>query len=267
MKTTIIGILNITPDSFSDGGRYVEAEAAGTYALQMQAQGADLIDVGAVSTRPSAAPVREDEELRRLAPMLDHLCQLVDPNMLSVDAHSTAAAQLALARGVRILNLYGGFMADSELPRLLATQGGRAIIYPSHLSCHAQPAMIGREKFFVEQITLAEKAGLRREQLILDPGMGLGLGYAGCLELLRNFYLFTRFSCPLAIGVSRKQHLAKLGGAEYAERDSEMRVEAGLAAAAIAVERGATYVRTHDVRATKQFFTAFDTLRAARLTL
>ncbi len=252
--------MNVTPDSFSDGGAYLDPKNAVVRATEMISEGADIIDIGAVSTKPGAVIVSSDEEMRRLAPVLEAVITKIDAQSLSIDASSFEAIELGLAYNVGYLNLCGGLPEDGGDWQRIAESRTRVIIYPNHTSCGSGGVVAARMAFFAQQIQRALGVGISPGRFILDPGVGFGQSYEQCLETIGQFEVFTRLGCETAIGVSRKKHLARLFGQDPQEMVFTDRVEASLAAAAIAVHAGATYVRTHDVAQTKRFFKAYDAL-------
>jgi dihydropteroate synthase len=243
--------LNVTPDSFSDGGEFVDPEQAAHRVQQMLVEGADVIDVGAVSTRPGSVVVSASEEVRRLRPILSRL----DPSCVCIDASSDKAVEFARACGVIRFNLCGGLRP--MLKDFL--QGATVIVYPSHGSCLPGDPVVERNAFFAEQVRLAREFEVG--QLILDPGLGFGLSWSESVSVLRAYPSFRQFDCPLLVGVSRKNHLARLLGRDPKTTLFIQRIEAGLAASALAVLGGASYVRTHDVGQTRRFFDAMVALQ------
>lgn len=252
--TNILGILNVTPDSFSDGGRYLEPEASAAHAMRLLDEGADLVDIGAVSTKPGAAAVSETQELDRLMPALDRILASIPAERLCVDAASPRAAAVALSCGITRLNLGGGLEPYTKLlPHMVALHAA-VFVYPLHMSCAGVPPVEGRVRFFQRQIALARVVGFEPDQLVLDPGVGFGLDFHGCKALLERFSEFQTLGHPLLIGVSRKNHLARLMGKTPQEIPPEQRIEMGLKVAGEAVRNGASWIRTHDVAATARYF-------------
>ena len=252
MHPRIVGIVNLSSDSFSDGGRLAEPAAAVAHALSLVADGASLIDLGPAASNPDAVPVSAAEEMRRLDPVLDDLLPRDVP--ISVDSWQVETQRYALARGVACLNDIRGFPEPSlyeELARarcqlvvMHAVQRGptatRELVNP--------PGVVDRvSSFFAERVAALESAGVSRDRIILDPGMGYFLGGVAeaSLAVLRALgELKARFGRPLWISVSRKSFLGTLTGRAVTERGP-----ATLAAELWAVARGVDYVRTHDVRA------------------
>lgn len=264
-RVHVMGVLNVTPDSFSDGGRYCTVDAAVTQAARLVAEGATLIDVGAESTRPGAAPVSEQAELDRLLPVLAALADRFDV-VLSVDTSSpaamTAAAQLGagLINDVRALQRPGALAAAAAtgLPVCLMHMQGE----PTHMQAAPQYAQVVTEvaAFLAARVAACEAAGIDRARLLLDPGFGFGKSLSHNLTLLAELSRLTALSLPLLVGVSRKSMLgAVLGGAPV-----DRRLHAGLAAAVLAAERGARIIRTHDVAPTVEALALWSAQRDAR---
>jgi len=247
----VMGILNVTPDSFSDGGRYMRLDAALRHAEQMLAEGAAIIDVGAESTRPGAREIGLDEEMDRLLPVVEAIARHLDV-IISVDTSApevmtaAAAAGAGLINDVRALRRPGALAAAAAagLPVCLMHMQGE----PGHMqqSPRYQRVVDDVCDFLRERIKACEAAGIPREKLICDPGFGFGKSLPHNLQLLRHFDALQVLDQPLLVGVSRKSMLGQvLAGAAVNERQS-----AGLAAMLLAVERGARIVRSHDVRPT-----------------
>ena len=251
--TLVMGIVNVTPDSFSDGGRFLAADVAVKHALALIAEGADLIDVGGESTRPNAAPVDEAEELRRVVPVLEALAPLVKVP-LSIDTQKPGVARAALRAGASVVNDIAANRADDALWRIVADAGA------GYVAMHMQgsPQTMQREPvyadvvgdvrgFFAERLPRFRAAGISEENVVLDVGIGFGKTPRHNLELLAALPGFRSFARPLLLGVSRKSFLGKLLGAEV-----EQRLPAALACACHAVSAGVQIIRVHDVLATVQ---------------
>ncbi len=244
----IMGVLNVTPDSFSDGGRYLDPGAAVDHALAMAEQGADLIDVGAESSRPGSEPVEEAEELRRLMPVLTRLGREL-PIPLSVDTTKAGVARRALDVGAAIINDISALRLDPELAGVVAESGAGLVL----MHMQGTPKTMQQAPryddvvedvlaFFRARLAAAEAAGIGREQIILDPGVGFGKTLAHNLALLDRLDRFCALGRPVLVGVSRKAFIGEITGRPVGER------LAGTAAAvAVAVLRGARIVRVHDV--------------------
>lgn len=258
-----MGILNVTPDSFSDGGLYATVGSAVSQARALVAQGADIIDIGAESTRPGFTPISTEEELRRVLPVLDALPQAFGsawPVPLSIDTTKTAVARAALERGATIVNDIWGFHADHALAAVVAAHGATAVLmHNRHEKDEAIDILDDMQRFFERSLAIAEAAGIARGKLILDPGIGFGKtptqqtqALAGVETLVRSFGL------PVLVGVSRKSFLGRLMG----DRDDRLigTVAANLAARAA----GASLFRVHDVGTHVAAFKVFEAIREAR---
>lgn len=249
----VMGILNITPDSFSDGGSFMDVDRAVDHALEMQAQGADLIDVGGESTRPHAIPVPEPEELRRVLPVLERLAgKLSVP--VSIDTMKPNVAREALAAGAAIINDVAANRQKTEMWEVAAAAGAGYVL----MHMHGEPATMQVDpqyddvladvgEFF--RVTLARviDCGLKADRVILDPGIGFGKTPAHNLALLAGLRRFSQLGRPLLVGASRKSFISKIGGGDPKER-----LPGSLACACLAVEAGAGILRVHDVRETVQ---------------
>ncbi len=258
-RVLVVGIVNVTPDSFSDGGRFLEPSAAVERGLTLVAEGADLLDVGGESTRPGARPVPADEEQRRTAPVVRELVARSGVPV-SVDTYKPEVARAALDLGARVLNDVTGLRlrdADgaSTLARLAAAAGASVVAMhmrgePSNMQAdpHYDDCVAEVTAWLAEAARAARAAGLGEGRLVLDPGIGFGKTLEHNLALLRGVDRIAALGHPVAIGVSRKSLFERLLGLPLDER-----LEAGLAAAAAAIFRGARLVRTHDVRATVRF--------------
>jgi dihydropteroate synthase len=249
----VMGILNVTPDSFSDGGRFMEPQAAVARALELEAQGAAFIDIGGESTRPQALPVSEAEELRRVMPVLEALAGRMRA-VISIDTMKPAVARAALQAGAGILNDVGTSLERREMWELAAESGAAYVCMhmqgtPPTMQVNPVYGNVVQEvgRFFEEKLERLCSCGILPEQIILDPGIGFGKALDHNLELLGNLASFARFSRPLLVGVSRKSFLGKLSGDGTSER-----VAAGLACTCLAVEAGVQLFRTHDVAETIQ---------------
>jgi dihydropteroate synthase len=261
----VMGIVNVTPDSFFDGGRFLDAPAAVAHALQLVEQGAEIIDVGGESTRPGAMPVDEAEELRRVMPVIERLAGQVEVP-ISIDTGKTGVAQAALAAGASIVNDVAANRTDGALWRLVAeTRAGYVCMHMQGTpqTMQANPAYTDVvsevEEFFSGRIRGLGDCGVCPEQIILDPGIGFGKTVEHNLQLLGAARGFTRLERPVLIGVSRKSFIGKLLGAELA-----VRLPAALACACLAVAAGVQIVRAHDVAETVQAIRMTEAILAKR---
>ncbi|MBO2519244.1 MAG: dihydropteroate synthase [Firmicutes bacterium] len=245
-----MGILNVTPDSFSDGGQYLDPGRAVARGLEMVAQGADLIDVGGESTRPGAEPVPVEEELRRVIPVIRRLAREVRVP-ISIDTYKARVAEAAVDAGARLLNDISAGRFDPEMPRLAARTGlPLVVMHMKGTPRTMQEApwyedVVGEvDQFFRERIQALTEAGVAREQLILDPGLGFGKRTQDNLVLLGQLGRFRHWGLPLLVGPSRKSFLGEVLGTPPQDR-----LEGTLAAVVTAVVQGADLVRVHDVEA------------------
>lgn len=248
---TIFGILNVTRDSFSDGGRYLEADAAVAHALEMSKDGADVIDVGAASSHPEAEDVGADEEIRRLGPVLAEL----DARGIStsVDSWQPAVQEFAAEAGAAWINDIRGFGDPAAYAALAASHARLVVMHSVGGGARATREETDAESvwrailaFFDERIETLVRAGIARDRLVIDPGMGLFLGASpgpSVYVLHRIGELRERYRLPVFISVSRKSLVGRLAGREVSRRDA-----ASLATELFAVEQGATMIRTHEPR-------------------
>jgi dihydropteroate synthase len=245
-----MGVVNVTPDSFSDGGRFLDPQAAIAHARALTEEGADILDVGAESSRPGARGVSADEELSRLMPVLEGLRDLPVP--LSVDTTKPEVMRAAIAAGAAMINDIGALRAPGALETVAASGAGVCLMH-----MQGEPRTMQREPrygdvvaevraFLAERVAAAEGSGIARERIAVDPGFGFGKTVAHNFELLRKLDRIAALGLPVMAGWSRKSTLAAITG-----RDADDRLAASLAAALLAVERGARIVRVHDVAATR----------------
>lgn len=261
---TLFGILNVTTDSFSDGNRWMEPAAALDHAAAMRAAGADAIDVGAASSHPAAQPVSAEEEILRLSRVLPGLCAAGTP--VSVDSWQPAVQRYAIKAGASWINDIRGFpdacmhgeLADSGVGLVVmhsVAGGSRAV----RIATGGEAVWDGILRFFDERVAALVRAGVRKDRIVLDPGMGMFLGSGaepslfvlGRLGLLRE-----RYGLPVLVSVSRKSFLGSLTG-----RQADRRGAASLAAELLAVEAGAGFVRTHDPGAVRDALLVREALR------
>ena len=251
-RPLMMGVVNVTPDSFSDGGRYLEAEAAVAHAIQLVEEGADLLDIGAESTRPGADPVDEAEELRRAIPVVTAVARAVTVP-ISIDTSKASVAQAALDAGAVLVNDVTALRGDPAMVEVIARTGAGIVLMHMHGTPQTMQQAPSYEDvvgeiaaFFEDRIRFAMAHGVARRQIVLDPGIGFGKLLVHNLTLLARLHRFACFGCPLLVGVSRKAFLGQL-----VDRPVQERQWATAAAVAMAVERGAGILRVHDVRAMK----------------
>jgi len=264
--TLVMGVVNVTPDSFSDGGRFLDANAAVEHALRLAGQGADILDIGGESTRPGAEPVEEKEELRRVIPVIENLAAKIKIP-LSIDTVKPAVARAALQAGVSIVNDVGTGREGASMWKVVSQfRAGYICTHaqgePRTMQQNPAYADVVREvgEFFLERLTfMLNEAGIAVEQIALDPGIGFGKTLEHNLELLANLRSFAKLRRPLLVGVSRKSFIEKLLGAKLNER-----LPASLACATLAVADGAQIIRAHDVAETVQAARMAEALLARR---
>jgi dihydropteroate synthase len=255
LKTLVMGILNVTPDSFSDGGLYGDVDAAVSHALQMARDGAHLLDIGGESTRPATfsdrTPLPIDKERDRVLPVIERLVREMPHIPLSIDTYKADVARAALDAGAMIVNDISGLSADPAMAALVAERGCPVIIMhllgrPKEIPLHPvyEDVVADVRAFFERQIAFAKSHGIRSGQIWLDPGIGFGKTSQHNLTLLRRLPELKALGCPLVVGASRKRFLGKILGAD----DPEDRLEGTAATVALSIAGGADMVRVHDVR-------------------
>jgi dihydropteroate synthase len=247
-RPLVMGVLNVTPDSFSDGGRFLEPAAAIEQARRLSAEGANIIDLGAESTRPYGGmqPVSLEEERARLAPVLPAVATIGIP--VSIDTIKAKVAAWALESGAAIVNDVWGLQRDPDMARVVAEHGAPVIIMHNRES--ADPAIdIIREvdEFFSRSLEIAWKAGIARDRIVLDPGIGFGKTAEQSLTCIARLHAFRSFGLPLLVGASRKRFINSIVPSEPMQR-----LGGSLAAHLAAVENGAAIIRAHDVAPTVQ---------------
>ncbi len=249
----IMGIVNITPDSFSDGGRFNDPGRAVEHALRLIGEGADILDVGGESTRPGAEPVEEAEELRRVLPVI-RAVRTQTKALISIDTMKAAVARAALDAGADIINDVTGLRADAAMPRLAAESGAGLVVMhmsgtPQTMQANPQYADVVAEvrSFFEKRLQLLEHEGIDRERVVLDPGFGFGKTLEHNLTLMRDLGQLSLLR-PLLIGISRKSTIAKVLHSDAMED----RYWPTIALTAHAREHGARIVRVHDVKPNRE---------------
>jgi dihydropteroate synthase len=245
-----MGVLNVTPDSFSDGGRFLKTDDAIRRAEALADEGADLIDVGGESSRPGAAAVSIEEEIRRVVPVIEQLAKRL-PIPISIDTTKAEVGRRALAAGARMINDISALRFDPEMAPLAARAGVPVVLMhmqgtPKDMQDHPVYTDVVREitEFFEARIRFAEQAGIARERIVLDPGIGFGKTTDHNLEILARLDEFRSVGRPLLIGPSRKSFIGRVLGLPVEER-----LEGTAAAVAVGILNGASIIRVHDVRA------------------
>lgn len=240
-RTIVVGILNVTPDSFSDGGRFIDPGAALEHALSMEEQGADIIDVGAESTRPGYTPIGPDEERKRLLPVLKRLVRCLRVP-ISVDTYKAATAEWALGEGAAMVNDVWGFHFDEKMPEVVARFGVPVIVMHNKSNAAYGDLMSEVTDFLRRSVSMGERAGISREKIIVDPGIGFGKTARHNLEILRRLSELKAIGQPIMVGTSRKSVIGKVLNLPEGQR-----LEGTAATVAVSIANGADFVRVHDV--------------------
>ncbi|HSK83212.1 MAG TPA: dihydropteroate synthase [Rubrobacter sp.] len=251
----VVGILNITPDSFSDGGEFLDPGAAAEHAATMLDEGADILDVGGESTRPGSDPVSQEEEIQRVIPVLERILSVRPEAVISVDTYRSGTATAALEAGASLVNDVTALRGDPRIASVIQEAACPVIL----MHMQGEPKTMQKEPhyedvvrevrdFLAERAEYAVAAGIRPENVILDPGIGFGKNLDHNLDLLRNLDAIVDLGFPVLIGASRKSFMEKITGVQEA-RD---RVSGTVATTVLAYERGATFFRVHDVRANRE---------------
>jgi dihydropteroate synthase len=245
----VMGIVNVTPDSFSDGGKFNTTHKAVAHAMELVEQGADILDIGGESTRPGATPVPLDEELKRVIPVIKALAQAGVP--LSIDTYKTEVMRAAIDAGADIVNDVCALQAPNALEIVAASKVGVCLMHmqgrPQTMQADPQYQDVVAEvcEFLSSRLKAAEQAGIARERIVLDPGFGFGKRTAHNLTLLNHLSSLQSLGLPLLIGLSRKSVLGQVVGLSIDER-----IHASIAASVVSVMKGANIVRVHDVKPT-----------------
>jgi len=254
----VMGILNLTPDSFSDGGKYLDEKKAVLRAVEMAEEGADIIDIGGESTRPGAKKVTAGEEIKRVIPVLEKIVKKTGLPV-SVDTYKYEVAKAALDEGASIINDISGLKFSPKIAELTAKAGAGLILMhikgtPSDMQKDPKYADVVKEikNYLKESTAVALEAGNKKESIVLDPGIGFGKTLEHNLIILKNIHEFVKLGYPVMLGVSRKSFIGKILNTE-----STGRLEGSLAAAVLSVKEGVSIVRVHDVK---------ETVRALRVT-
>ncbi len=259
-RPLVMGVINVTPDSFSDGGTFLDPQAAIAHGQRLVAEGADILDIGAESTRPygGAVAVPADEERARLAPVLADIVKLGAP--VSIDTLKATIAAWALEAGAAIVNDVWGLQRDADMARVVAEHGAQIIIM--HNRERADPAIdiiADVTAFFARSLDIAARAGVARHRIVLDPGIGFGKTPEQSIACIAKLDAWRHFGLPLLVGASRKRFIHTITPSEPSER-----LGGSLAAHLLAVENGAAIVRVHDVASTVQALAVAAAIRRAR---
>lgn len=252
-RIVVMGVVNTTPDSFSDGGLYFDADQAVAHALQLVADGADILDIGGESTRPGANPVEVEEEIRRVVPVIERLSAKTDVP-ISVDTRKEPVARAAIEAGASTVNDVSGLTFDSGLAKTVGEYDAGLIVMhmrgdPTSMQLDTEyDDLLGDIKRFLKSaVAKAEAAGVDPDKIMIDPGIGFGKDQAGNLEIINSVECFAKLGKPVLIGASRKSFIGRITG-----NDPTQRLYGSIAAAVTAVIHGAAAVRVHDVKETRQ---------------
>ncbi|MFN3739841.1 MAG: dihydropteroate synthase [Thermodesulfovibrionales bacterium] len=266
-KTHVMGILNITPDSFSDGGLFYEPERAVEHALKMIEDGADIIDIGGESTRPGSEPVSPEEEIKRVVPVIKKL-SVQSKVPISIDTYKSKVVSAAIDAGASIVNDISGLRFDPEMKKVVAKNRLPVVIMhikgtPKTMQLNPQYDALIPEimDYLREGIMIARDAGISEDLIIIDPGIGFGKTFEHNLEVIKNLREFTYLEKPILIGPSRKAFIGKILG----DVPPLMRLEGTLAAVAISAYNGANIVRVHDVRETVKVLKVVDAIKKGKI--
>ena len=262
-RPLLMGVVNVTPDSFSDGGDFADAAAASAHARRLAAEGADLLDIGGESTRPGAPAVSEDEELERVLPVLEALRDIPVP--VSVDTRRARVMREALAAGASMINDIEALQSPGALEALAARGCAVCLMHmqgrPATMQQdpHYNDVVSEVKAFLAERIAAAERAGIARNRLVADPGFGFGKSAVHNLQLLARLDELQALGVPIMAGLSRKSVLGAVTGRPVTER-----LAASVAAALLAAQAGATILRVHDVKETRDALAVWQAMRAAQ---
>jgi dihydropteroate synthase len=261
-RTYIMGIINVTPDSFSDGGLFKSPNDAVQKALELVKDGADIIDIGGESTRPGALPVSEKEELERVIPVIKKFREIDNMTPLSIDTYKSNIAKQALLNGADIINDISGGTFDDDIMKIASEYNSAYVIM--HIKgkpFDMQKDPVYSEKgvvsdiidFFISQIKKAESIGIKRDKIIIDPGIGFGKTLQNNIEILKNLSMLESFGCPILIGTSRKSFIGNILNKPVNER-----LIGTVASVILSIINGASIVRVHDVKEIKEAVTFID---------
>ena len=263
-RTLLMGVLNVTPDSFSDGGLFFDKEKAIAHGIRMVEEGADIIDIGGESTRPGSKPLELDEELRRVIPVIESLSKKVGVP-ISIDTYKSAVAQRAIEAGAEIINDISALNFDQSLAQVAAKENTPLVLMHIRGTPETMQKNVYYESLLSEilhslkdSIRMAESAGVDPRQIIVDPGIGFGKTVEDNLFIIKNLYEFRILGKPILLGTSRKSFIGKILNAEAGDR-----LEGTLSSIAIGVLNGAHVIRSHDVLQTRKAIAVADAIRLA----
>ena len=253
IRTWYMGVLNVTPDSFSDGGLYLDPDKAVERGLALAAQGADIVDIGGESSRPGSEPVPAEEEIRRVVPVITAL-RRQSPVFISIDTTKALVARAAIDAGADLINDISALRFDEGVLRLAAARDAAVVLMhmqgiPKTMQVHPtyEDTLAEVKGFLVKRLAAAVQAGLGRDRIVIDPGIGFGKKLSDNLVLLNHLPAFADLGCPILVGPSRKSFIGQILGLPVQER-----LEGTIAAAVVSVARGAHILRVHDVEAVRR---------------
>ncbi|MBI4712587.1 MAG: dihydropteroate synthase [Planctomycetes bacterium] len=262
-RTIIMGILNVTPDSFSDGGKFYGVNEAVRQGLRMIADGADIIDIGGESTRPGARPLSLNDELKRVIPVIKIIARKAPKTLISIDTYKAPVAEAAIKAGARIINDISGLGFDKDMAAVAAKYKTPVIIMhikgtPGNMQDNPVYRNLMREliRYFRQRIRLAIATGIKKSQIIIDPGIGFGKRLDDNYAILKRLNELRRLDQPLMVGPSRKSFIGKV-----LDLPADERLEGTAAAVAISILNGADIVRVHDVKEMKRVARICDYLK------
>ncbi len=263
-KTLLMGVLNVTPDSFSDGGLFLDKEKAVEHGLRLVEEGADILDIGGESTRPGSKPLPMEEELRRVIPVIESIAKKVD-TPISIDTYKAKVAEMAIQAGAQMVNDISGLNFDPGLASVVAKEDVPIVL----MHIRGRPETMQKDvhyislfseiiKYLRESIKMAESHGIDPEQIVIDPGIGFGKNLQDNLMIIKNLSEFRVLGKPIMLGTSRKTFIGKILNADVQDR-----LEGTLASIAIGVINGANIIRAHDVLQAKKAILVADAIKMA----
>ncbi|MDO4615938.1 MAG: dihydropteroate synthase [Lachnospiraceae bacterium] len=241
-ETYIMGILNVTPDSFSDGGKFNTLDAALFHAEEMIRDGAAIVDVGGESTRPGYQKISDEEEIERVCPVIEGIRSRLD-TVISIDTYKSAVAKAALASGADIVNDVWGFKADPEIANVTAKAGAACILMHNKAEAVYNNFMEDMKQELRESIAIAKAAGVQDDRIIVDPGVGFGKSYENNLEAIAQVQQLKELGYPVLLATSRKSVIGLT-----LDLPSDQRVEGTLVTSVYGVQKGCAFVRVHDIK-------------------
>ena len=265
-RSHLMGILNVTPDSFSDGGHFFKLELAAKQGIRMAEEGADIMDVGGESTRPGSDPITLEEELSRVIPVIKELSEKTDAP-ISIDTYKSEVAERALDAGAEMINDISALRFDPQMKKIAAERRVPVVLMhikgaPKNMQENPYYDDVIQEitNYLQESIQLGMNAGIKKENIIIDPGIGFGKRLQDNLNILKNLKEFLILDCPILVGPSRKSFIGKI-----LDLPVEERLEGSLAALAVSIMNGANIVRVHDVKESKRVAGLVDTILKGEL--